>query len=167
MLDMDELERFKADWLDYVCELTSLNEQEATEAYVAHRTFLARHVGTGINVWRALIVPEDIIDEFSERKCRFVGRFWTASEHVANTWSCGNTYDERYPACTDGAKIIVEALITPDQIDWVETVACQLGSSYEDEFRLLGDAIVLIARCRRDDASLSVSAAALPAAGRS
>lgn len=133
-----ERQRFLDHWLDYVLELgVAENRKQALAYYGDTRSWLLDRLGSGgIEVHRALLVPEGTDPTSYLGTDTDVGRFWTTDRTVALNWSPGGDYGD-VPTPESGTIHVLSAhLDAVEQIDLVETIACRLGSDWEQEIRL-------------------------------
>lgn len=135
---------FKDTWLDYVCELTGYDDEEAIEAFVSQLQHLREKAGFSVTVYRSMIISEEMDALLEAGNTLDAGRYWSSERDVAFNWGHGNAYQDDFPALTEGTRVILTATVSPSDVDWVETVACQLGSSYEQEIRLKSGCMITV-----------------------
>lgn len=141
----NDLERFQRDWIDYVIELGGYTtEQDAVDAFTSTIGYLRRSIGAGVALHRAIIASSSDAERFASGLCVDAGRYWSESRAVADEWTLGNAYQDEFPALREGVRLLLSCHAEAACIDWVETTACRLGSSYEEEVRLVAGTKVLL-----------------------
>lgn len=133
----DEKERFLRDWFDYVNDLSGpISARKAWEYYLEERAHVVSSI-KGQQIFRHVLSAPDRVAAVGQ--VSDVGRFWTLSPQVAAQWRPGGSYSETHPLLEhpDAEPVVYQANVALDDVDIVETVACRLGSSWEDEIRLL------------------------------
>jgi hypothetical protein len=114
----------------YATELDALNAFQSTI------THLRQSIGMNTVLHRAIIVSPTDAERFGAGLCVDAGIYWSECQSVANDWTLGNAYQEEFPALKEGVRLLLSCHVERELIDWVETAACRLGSSYEEEVRL-------------------------------
>lgn len=133
----DDLDRFERDWLDYVIELGGYaTESGAIRAFKSTIEHLRGSIGAVTTLHRAIVVSSGDAERFATGAHLDAGRYWSENRSVADGWTLGNAYQDEFPALREGVRLLMSCRVHAGCIDWVETTACRLGSSYEEEVRL-------------------------------